>query len=249
MGVAAGLAGAAGAALLAAAGALGGPGALVAVLLAAQLLLGAGWLRVLRIAHPLPPFAVVALAAVAADVSLVLHGGTRIGPLASVIALCLPGAFAVQLVRRDRGQASAVVAAVLSGGALAAALATLLALHVGRGGPAAVTCGCLAAAAVCLLGRGLPGWPGAVAAVGGAAGVGALAGATAGTLGWVHGLVIGLAAGVAGVVAGVVAAGLSAPEAHRPGRREVVGQFAVAALLPVAAASPAAYLAGRLLLG
>jgi hypothetical protein len=211
-----------------------------------QVGLVAGWLGALSLPAPLRLGGVSVLACLAADLLLVQRGGFRLGELAGVLALALVLTLLVELGRRDRARVTDGVAATTSGVVLGLAAASLIALHAQPDGRALTGLALLAAAAtqagVRLPGR-LPhgprlGWLlGPLAGVGVGAAVGA-----AGPVGSHDGLVVGAAVAVA---VGVVGAGLDVLAAAGGGRRWALA----AALAPLAAAAPAAYLTGRLLVG
>jgi hypothetical protein len=110
--------------------------ALAAALLAVQLVLVAGWFRsahLTTVGQASGALAAVA-AAVAADIVLLrVHDGANVRALAGVLAGLVILAFVVQLARRDgRERLTNALAASVATGALAVAVAVLMAV---RGGP------------------------------------------------------------------------------------------------------------------
>lgn len=238
--------GAAGAvvALLAAGAAYAGRPLLVALLVLLQLLLAAAWLAWTSTPSRLTGLLLATGAGLVADLLLARRAsGGSVGALAGVVGVSVVLGVLAQLADRRRRRVTDTLAAQTSAVLLCCTLACVMALRVGpHGRDAAVAVliglaagGLLSAAVASALRTASGRWPMVARA---AAWVGAGAGAGAIALGG-DGALIGLAAGIAGAVAEVTVS-LGA------GRRPVP---VLAALLPLAMGSPAAYVAGRVLLG
>lgn len=177
----------AGCCLLLAAAAGFGTGPLLVAVATAQLLLVAGWVRLLAPRGASGVLAVALSAALAADVLVALATDGDVSGLAGVVGLALPAALLHQLVRRGRDRAAESLAATAGAVVLVVAIAVLVPLAQGAAGRAAAAVALVAVAVAVLLSRGADaalrpaavvpgterGWPGLVVALAAGAVVGA----------------------------------------------------------------------------
>lgn len=219
--------------------AAGRPALAVAVLLV-QLVLGLCWLTVLQAS--LATGALVGLAALVCDTLLLRDGDADAGSLAGVVGLAMLVAIAAQLLRRNRRDVTAGLAAALSGVVLVAAASLLLPLRQFAQGQEVTLTALVAVAVALVVARLLPGPPLPVRGLGLvlAVVVAARFGATSQEL-----------SGVAAAATALVAAGFALVVdlgvvrlAGDVGRRQRPALAPVAGLLPVVAAVPGVYLVG-----
>jgi CDP-diglyceride synthetase len=246
-----------------AAAAFGGRPALALVLLPVQIAVVVAWLAVLDVEGAVGGMVVGIGAAVVADV-LALDGVYGLRRLAGAVGVSLLVALVHQLVRRDgRPGLTASLTATVSVAALVVGASVLVALRTGEAGTDAVETSLAALAAATVVARVVDalihgpaiaasprrGWPGFVAGI--AAGV--LCG---GVVGSARGLGTGDAAVLAGSVAVIALAfelGTDLARSAIPRRQTTLrarsGLVPLSVFLPVCAIGPAAYVAGRILLG
>lgn len=235
---------------------------LTGVLLVIQVLTVLAWLAALGTRGAVGATVIAVGAAVAGDLLLANQPGASVSRLAAVVGIAFVVSLFHQLTRRPRVEVTGSVAGTISSVVLVAASAALIGLRGGPGGQEAVAASLLGAGGALLAARlvdlaiarpavirtGTRGWLGLVVGVAAAVGLGAAY--ASGTDAVTTGKAIGLA-----VVAGVLAlAGDLAADAARLGladadsrRRSALAPLAV--LLPFALIGPAAYVAGRVLLG
>jgi len=231
------------AAALVGAAALAGAWALAGAVLLIQAFLVYGWFKL----APVPSLRgsrLVAFGAgvLATAVMMIRDKSVSIGPLAGVLAAALIAAFVHELSRvHGREYLTASLAATTTGATLTVLTASLLAERTAPSG-GSVIAAAMATVAAATLGVQLPG------SMFVRVGAGTLLGIAAGTavgskvsaLGLGYGFALGLVVGLVAAAAGYVM------DAARSTRRLVLP---IAATLPIAFASPATYVVGRLLLG
>ncbi|HVB27762.1 MAG TPA: hypothetical protein VNE21_07615, partial [Mycobacteriales bacterium] len=241
----------------------GGRTVFTLAVLVLQIVAVLGWLAVLDPAGSFGAFVVAMGAAVAGDLLLLRESGAEIGRLAGVFGLAVLAALVHQLSRRPRPRVTESLSGTLSAVVLVIAAASLVGLHGGRGGTQAASVGLIATGAGLLVARvvdrvarGLPsvrggtrGWPGLVAGAALAGVIGALYGSMAPPLSSRSGLIIGLATGAVALLADLgldLVAGALRDSALDRQRNALTP---VGAFIPIVVAAPAAYVAGRILLG
>lgn len=229
--------GALAAGMLAAAAAAGRPVLLVGVAVV-QAGLGWGWLRRAAVGPRMQSAAIVGAVAVAGDLLVVTRPANGLARLAGLIGLAFVATVLDQLLRRDRGQLTDSLMHTMSAAVLVMMIATPLALPRGGTAGAVLIAGFVGIAAALVLAVVARSRSALVIGV-----VGVLAGGTGGAA---YGLIAadgsaggGLAVGL-GTGALAVVGWLTARSA-----RSVPAE----ALLPLALAAPAGYVAGRLLGG
>jgi hypothetical protein len=224
---------------LLATGMAAGRPALAAAVLLVQLLLGLCWLVVLQAS--LSTAALVGLTALGCD-SLLLRKEADAGSVAGILGLAMLAAIIAQLLRRQRREVTAALAATMSGAVLVAAVSLLLPLRQFSSGEQVGLTALVAIAVAVVVARVVPGPAVLVRSVGllAATAVGARYGATTGNLSAAAALGIAAAAAVFALIVdlGVVRMSAEIGVRQRPALRPV------AALLPVAAAVPAVYVLG-----
>jgi len=253
-----------------------GPAVLALSLLFGQLVLAGLWLDVTRPDDPRGTFVVAAVAALCADVAVLLAGTDppSLRPLAPVLGLLVPVALVQQLARRDgRAEVVSSMTGTLAIAALAVLPSALVAARATRGGVVLVACvlvGATLVAAVPPAPQGPSDTPrkgrgprdlahrlalGAAVAVAGA--VGGWVGTRSDVVGTVRGALLAVASGVVAVCV-VVAVGYTLDGPSGSGRRGGARgrrrarrappreQQAFGVVLPLVVACPAAYLLGRL---
>lgn len=236
------------------------PAALAAGLFLAQVALALAWFAAVDAPGSIVGVAIVAAAGGVADWLVGVDSADAIGQVAAVVGLAFAVSLLYQLYRRPRPHVVASLSATLSGVVLGMSLAAWLALHVVSGGDDSTVCGALAAGAALVVGRfvdavyakpalGHPasrryadrGVPGFLLGLAAAGGVGALVGGhqdfVGAGLGWRLGVATALLALIGDLVGHLAADN---------GRRAVVP---LTVLMPAVLAGPAAYVAGRILLG
>jgi hypothetical protein len=224
---------------LLATGMAAGRPALAAAVLLVQLLLGLCWLVVLQAS--LSTAALVGLTALGCD-SLLLRKEADAGSVAGILGLAMLAAIVAQLLRRQRREVTAALAATMSGAVLVAAVSLLLPLRQFSSGKQVGLTALVAVAVAVVVARVVPGPAVLVRSAGLAAAtaVGARYGATTGNLSAAAGLGIAAAAAAFALIVdlGVVRMSPEIGVRQRPALRPV------AALLPVAAVVPAVYVLG-----
>ena len=222
----------------------GGRVALAGALLVVQLVLVVGWFRsahLTTLGQASGALAAVA-AAVSADVVLLrVHDRANVRALAGVLAGLVIVAFVVQLARCDgRERLTNALAASIATGALAIAVAVLLAV---RGGPHGTTLVAVALTGVAVgvlpVQRQVPMWASVPGGLAVGAGAGLLVSRQTGAFG------IGTAAVVA-FVAVALAVGARAALAKVPAG---VVSWPVAATLPIVVVPPAVLVVARIMVG
>jgi hypothetical protein len=222
----------------------GGRVALAGALLIVQLVLVIGWFRsahLTTLGQASGALAAVA-AAVTADVVLLrVHDRANVRALAGVLAGLVIVAFVVQLARRDgRERLTNALAASIATGALAIAVAVLLAV---RGGPHGTTLVAVALTGVAVgvlpVQRQIPLWASIPGGLVIGAGAGLLVSRQTGAFG------IGTAAVVA-LVAVALAVGARAALAKMPAG---LVSWPVAATLPIVVVPPAVLVVARIMVG
>jgi hypothetical protein len=233
--------------VLIAGNAAGRPG-LAAAVIVVQAVLGLAWL-VLFAATP-ESAVLVGIAVVAADVVLLRTRASTGGSIVGVIGLSVIAVLFHQIARRDRRGVTSAVSVTLSAIVVTLALALLLPLRELAGGRSAVFAGIVTAAGALVVVRLMAGadllrrLAGLLAAV-----LVALAcGLPKGGLTTGAAIGIGLTAGVTVLLVDRMLARVTVPE---PGDRRRLAYASVivpvTAILPLALASPMAYLAGRVI--
>lgn len=225
---------------------------LLLAVVALQLVLTHGWLRLLSVAAPRGS-AVVGLGAAAVADVLLVTGPTdpTLRELAAVLALALFAALVQQLARADRTGLTAALAATLSLAGIAVAASMLLAVPQTRGLIATVLVGLAAARVAALAADTLAAFP-AVSA-GRRDTVGIVVGtAVAAVVGWQFVDEPASPPAVRALLVAAPALVMLATEAvvqrSSTGERRRRSVAEVLATLPLAVAAPAAYLAARVLL-
>jgi hypothetical protein len=239
--------------VLAVAALLGGNAAgragLAAAVIVVQLVLVVAWLALFGSA---PDAAVlVGFGVVASDALLLRTRTAGAGSVIGVIGLTVVAMLLYQLVRRDPRSVTTALTVTVSAVVVASGLALLLPLReLAGGGRSAVFAGLLASGAALLVARLLPG-PDAVRrpiAVAVAVLVGLGCGLPAGGLAVADAIGVGGGAGLAALLADRLLS-----QVRLPAGRERLGVgypdvlLAMSALVPLALASPIAYLAGRVI--
>lgn len=225
------------AAVLAGAAGAGRPVLLVGVA-AAQAGLGWGWLSRAAVGLRLPSAALVGAVAVAGDLLVVARPTAGLGRLAGLTGGAVVATLLDQLIRRERSQLTDSLLHTGSAAVLVVALATPLAVPSGGTARAALVAGFVGMAAALVV----PGIARSLSAPAvGAVGVlaGGAGGATYGL--FASGLSVGAGLATGAGTGALAVAGWLAARSARSGPAE--------ALLPLALAAPAAYVAGRLLGG
>jgi hypothetical protein len=226
---------------------------------ASQVVLAVAWVALLGL--PRAPVLLALGGAATADVVLLVRGGAGAGALAGVLSLGLVVALVAGLIEGARSGATDALAGAVSALALVIVDASLLALHAAAGGRVAgalaLACAGVAAALVRLSagapgqgrrGRGLAVGP--LLGLAGGAVLGLVLGAVSATVHAGAGFEIGLAVCAPTVAVAVLAdRGVGGLPAEGPGGRSATAATAVRVLLPLALAAPAAYLAGRAVVG
>ncbi|HVA62011.1 MAG TPA: hypothetical protein VNG13_15950 [Mycobacteriales bacterium] len=228
-----------------------------------QLLLTLAWFAVLDTPGSLGGLVIVAAACSASDLLLLSTGGSGLGGLAGILGLALVAALAFQMQRRRRVRVAESLAGSMSAVLLGLAVATLIGLRAGRGGEQAVAAALLGGGAGLLVARwtdipfshprvvtgGTRGWPGLLLGLAAGCGVGAGYGATVRLVGVSVGLRLGVVTAALALAADVaidLGRGALAGSGHE---RQLAALTPVTVLLPLAIGCPAAYVAGRILLG
>ena len=218
-------------------------GALLGILIPVQVLLAMSWLAVLGAGSRVPGAVLAFGTAVAADLLLTRDDDDVVGSLAGVIAIGFVVAVLYQLASRRRTRVTEVLAAHVSAVLLVSAAACIVAVRgapQGRDAALLTTLVLAVGSAVARLlalvvpARASVGRGGVALAVWASLGAG-LGAAVLGNDGTLIGLGVGVAAGFADLV-------VTAAQAQRRA-------LLFAALLPLATASPVAYVLSRVLLG
>ena len=233
-------------------GTAGGRPWLAAAVIVVQAVLVFGWLALLAASRDAAVLVVVAVAA--ADAVLLRKETITGGSLVGVIGLSVVAVLLHQLALRHRQAVTANVAANLSAIVLAASLALLMPLRALGEGRSIIDASVAGAAAAVGVAR-LLGGPGEVRDLVGrllglavAAGAGVAIAAPSGGLTLREGLTSGLVAAFAALLADRALLRVRPPKASERGRGSHVWALAaVSALIPLALASPIAYLAGRII--
>lgn len=249
---------------LAAAGAsYGGRPFLAGVVFVVQVLLTLAWFAVLDTPGSLGGFVICLASGAAADLLLVSGSGLSVSRLAGVLGLAFPAGLAAQLLRRRRTRVAESLAGTVSGVLLGLSAASLIALRGGRSGREAVVSALIGAGSALLVARlvdvGLArppvvfgctrGWPGVLIGMLAAAGAGYAYGGYAPAVSATTGLALA-AATAALALAADLAVDLGRGALAGVGyERQLAALTPLTALLPLAVACPAAYLAGRVILG
>lgn len=256
----AGLAGGACAGLLAGASALGGLWLALCVFVV-QVGVALAWIGLLGATGAAGSFVVAIGAAIAGDLFLAHTRERPAGGLAGVLALAFIAALAHQLFRRHRQRVTASLATTLSAVALVVALSTLVGLASGRAGRDVLVAWALALAVGLPIGRLVDsswpylqikgsqrGVPGLVAGLASACAVGVVIGPHLHALSAIRAAGIAAAAVLAAAV-GDLALDLGVSDVAAEDNRRRGALRPLSALLPISLAAPAAYIAGRILLG
>ncbi len=239
---------------------LAGPGGLLAVVAALQVLLLLGFLALAEAPAAGGIFVLGVGATVAADIVVVAQDG-RVGGLAGVVALSLVAGLLHQLGRRRRSRVTESLADTMLAVALVCCAACLVAIRHLDGGGRALTVALVGAGAALAAGRlgdalsrrtplvagATRGWPGLLLSLG----LGTAAAAAVGgdrVTGWPAAL-LGLAAATV-VACADVAVDLAAASLRpgAPDARRVAALRPVGLLLPLAVLGPVALVASRLVL-
>jgi hypothetical protein len=221
---------------------------LAAAVIVLQALLGLGWL--LLVGASVEASVLVGFAVVAADVVLLRTRSATGGSIAGVLGLSVVAVLFYQLARRDERGVVRALAFTFSAIAFAVALALLLPLRELAEGRSTVFVGVVTAAAALAVARLVPG-PAPLGFAGGLAVAAAVAvgcGLPAGGLSAPAALGLGLAAAAAALLIDRLLTRIAAQEAGRGQPQSYAAVLVpVMALLPLALASPIAYLAGRVI--
>jgi hypothetical protein len=228
--------------------AAGRPGLAVAVI-ALQAVLGVAWLVLL--ASTREAAIIVGIAVTAADVVLLRTRAATAGSIVGVIGLSVIAVLFHQLARRDPRGVTGAVSVTLSAIVLTLALALLLPLRELAGGRSAVFTGIVTAAAAVVVVRLLGGGADPLRRLAGllAAVLVALAcGLAKGGLTTGDAIGLGLGAAVTALLADRMLARVTVPQTGG-GLLQAYSSMIVpvTAILPLALASPIAYLAGRVI--
>lgn len=225
-----------------------GRSTLAAAVIVMQAVLGLAWL--VLFAASIEASALVGFGVIAADVVLLRTSSATGGSIAGVLGLSVIAVLFLQLVRRDARGVVTAIAFTFSAIAFAIGFALLLPLRELADGRSAVYVGVVSAAVALAVIRLLPG-PDLVrlvggVVVGGAAGL--ACGLPAGGLSAVAALGLGLAVAAAVLLVDRALSRMATQEAGGGRLRTYASVLVpVMALLPLALASPVAYLAGRVI--
>ncbi len=235
---------------------------LTAALIVVQVLTVLAWLAALGTRGGIGATAIAVAAAVAGDLLLATQDGAAVSRLAPVMGVALVVSLLHQLARRPRDEVTGSVAGTVSAVMLVAASAALIGLRGGPGGREAVAVALLGAGGALLAARlvdlvlarpavirgGTRGWLGLAVGVAVAIGLGAAYAADTDTVTAPKAVALAAVTGVLALVGDIAAdaARLELSDAD-PRRRSAVVPLTV--LLPFALVGPAAYVAGRVLLG
>jgi hypothetical protein len=227
-----------------------------------QVVLTLAWLAALDARGAGGALVLVVLSAATADALVAASDEPNIGQATGVIGILFVFSLLFQLARRPRLQVTLSLAATLSGGLFAVAGSAYLALMPEGAGDEVVAAALFGLGAALVVGRltdvVLPhpavapgtvrGLAGVVAGLVAAAGVGWLYGSGAGLIDAGRAVRISLAAAVLAVAADLAIAGVlqAAPPAEQRARSALPP---LGILLPIVIPGPAAYVAGRILLG
>lgn len=242
--------------------ALLGMGALVAGLAVVQVVLALAWLAALDVPGGGGPFVIVVMAAGVMDGVLATESEPDIGRAAGVVGVAVVLGLLYQLARRPRVAVTLSFASTLAGVVFALCAASYVALHIEAGGDLADAAALLGAgaalAAARLTDRLLPrpvvvagsrrGVAGLVVGMGAAVLAGWAYGSGRAEIGTDHGIRLAAVAAVIALVADLaVDAVLHGAPPSDDRSRAALPPLGI--LLPVVLAGPAAYVAGRILLG
>ncbi|MBV9292251.1 MAG: hypothetical protein JO222_07365 [Frankiales bacterium] len=238
-----------------------GVGALAAGLFAVQVVVALAWVAALDVRGGGGAFVILVLTSGVVDGVVAGDRTPDIGQGAGVIGAMVSLALLFQLARRPRVEVTVSFAGIVSGGALALAAASYAALAVESGGDRAVVCALLGCGVALAVGRvadlALPrpavpgsrrGIVGLVLGLGSAALVGWAAGSRSSVLTADAAARLAVITALVAVLADLAidAALLASPGLDERARSAIPP---LGILLPVVVAGPAAYVAGRILLG